>query len=50
MLATVRAARMLDCWNHADATFAFHEFFPKCLCTSMSYPAPVPIDSPRTKL
>jgi hypothetical protein len=34
MLATDRAARTLDCWNHADATFAFHEFLPKCLRTS----------------
>jgi hypothetical protein len=34
MLATVRAARMLDCSNHSDATFAFHEVFPKCLHTA----------------
>jgi hypothetical protein len=25
---------MLDRCNHADATLAFHEFFPKCLGTA----------------
>jgi hypothetical protein len=25
---------MLDCWNHSDATFAFHAFLPKCLRTA----------------